>query len=477
MALITNIVNDNANYLVMATKQRTLASAISFEGKGLHTGLQVQMTVLPAEENTGIVFRRVDIEGTPVVPALCEYVSDTSRGTTIEKGEAKVSTIEHIMSALWTLGIDNAQIDINAPETPIMDGSAKEYAARILEVGSVEQSAERKYYEVTEKQVYTLPEKGVAIVLYPDDEFSVSVHVDYNSKVVGNQYAVYNPADNYAEKIAPCRTFVFLHELEPLMKMNLIKGGDLDNAIVVVENPVSDEQLNHLKSIFGKEDIAITGGYLNNQQLRANNELARHKLLDLLGDFALLGMRIKGRVWATRPGHFANTEFMKDLSRMIRRSGEKPMFKYSAKAEPLMDINKIKSLLPHRPPFLLVDRVFHMDENAIGGVKQVSMNEPFFVGHFPDEPVMPGVLIVEAMAQCCGILVLSKVEDPECYSTYFLKADGVKWKRKVVPGDTLQLECHIADFRRGICTAQCKAFVGGQLACEAVLTAQIAKNR
>ena len=477
MALITNIVNDNANYLVMATKQRTLASAISFEGKGLHTGLQVQMTVLPAEENTGIVFRRVDIEGTPVVPALCEYVSDTSRGTTIEKGEAKVSTIEHIMSALWTLGIDNAQIDINAPETPIMDGSAKEYAARILEVGSVEQSAERKYYEVTEKQVYTLPEKGVAIVLYPDDEFSVSVHVDYNSKVVGNQYAVYNPADNYAEKIAPCRTFVFLHELEPLMKMNLIKGGDLDNAIVVVENPVSDEQLNHLKSIFGKEDIAITGGYLNNQQLRANNELARHKLLDLLGDFALLGMRIKGRVWATRPGHFANTEFMKDLSRMIRRSGEKPMFKYSAKAEPLMDINKIKSLLPHRPPFLLVDRVFHMDENAIGGVKQVSMNEPFFVGHFPDEPVMPGVLIVEAMAQCCGILVLSKVEDTECYSTYFLKADGVKWKRKVVPGDTLQLECHIADFRRGICTAQCKAFVGGQLACEAVLTAQIAKNR
>lgn len=477
VALITNIVNDNANYLVMATKQRTLASAISFEGKGLHTGLQVQMTVLPAEENTGIVFRRVDIEGTPVVPALCEYVSDTSRGTTIEKGEAKVSTIEHIMSALWTLGIDNAQIDINAPETPIMDGSAKEYAARILEVGSVEQSAERKYYEVTEKQVYTLPEKGVAIVLYPDDEFSVSVHVDYNSKVVGNQYAVYNPADNYAEKIAPCRTFVFLHELEPLMKMNLIKGGDLDNAIVVVENPVSDEQLNHLKSIFGKEDIAITGGYLNNQQLRANNELARHKLLDLLGDFALLGMRIKGRVWATRPGHFANTEFMKDLSRMIRRSGEKPMFKYSAKAEPLMDINKIKSLLPHRPPFLLVDRVFHMDENAIGGVKQVSMNEPFFVGHFPDEPVMPGVLIVEAMAQCCGILVLSKVEDPECYSTYFLKADGVKWKRKVVPGDTLQLECHIADFRRGICTAECKAFVGGQLACEAVLTAQIAKNR
>lgn len=461
----------------MATKQRTLAAALSFQGKGLHTGLQVTMTVNPAEENHGITFRRVDLEGAPEVPALCEYVVDTSRGTTIEKGAAKVSTIEHILSALWTLGVDNASIDINAPETPIMDGSALEYATRITEVGTVEQNAERRYYEVTEKQVYTLPEKGVAIVLYPDDEFSVSVHVDYNSKVVGNQYATYTNVDDYTSNIAMCRTFVFLHELEPLMKMNLIKGGDLDNAIVVVENPVTDEQLDHLKSIFGKEDIRITGGYLNNQQLRANNELARHKLLDVLGDFALLGMRIKGRVWATRPGHFANTEFMKELSRAIRRSGEKPSFKYSAKNQPLLDINQIKALLPHRPPFLLVDRVFHIDENAIGGIKQVSMNEPFFVGHFPEEPVMPGVLIIEALAQCCGILVLSRVEDPECYSTYFLKADGVKWKRKVVPGDTLQLECHISDMRRGICTAEAKAFVGGQLVCEAVLTAQIVKNR
>ncbi|MBR5865781.1 MAG: bifunctional UDP-3-O-[Alistipes sp.] len=461
----------------MATKQRTLASAISFQGKGLHTGLQVTMTVNPAEENHGITFRRVDLEDAPEVPALCEYVVDTSRGTTIEKGAAKVSTIEHILSALWTLGVDNASIDINAPETPIMDGSALEYATRITEVGTVEQNAERRYYEVTEKQVYTLPEKGVAIVLYPDDEFSVSVHVDYNSKVVGNQYATYSNVDDYTSNIAMCRTFVFLHELEPLMKMNLIKGGDLDNAIVVVENAVTDEQLDHLKKIFGKEDIRITGGYLNNQQLRANNELARHKLLDVLGDFALLGMRIKGRVWATRPGHFANTEFMKDLSRAIRRSGEKPAFKYSAKNQPLMDINQIKALLPHRPPFLLVDRVFHIEENAIGGIKQVSMNEPFFVGHFPEEPVMPGVLIIEALAQCGGILVLSRVEDPESYSTYFLKADGVKWKRKVVPGDTLQLECHITDMRRGICTMEAKAFAGGQLACEAVLTAQIAKNK
>ena len=435
------------------------------------------MTVHPATDNHGIVFRRVDLEGTPTVPALCEYVTDTSRGTTIEKGEAKVSTIEHIISALWTMGVDNALIDIDGPETPIMDGSAREYVEKIQLTGRVEQKSSRKYYEVTEKQVYTIPDKGVAIIIYPDDEFTVSVHIDFNSKVVGNQYATLDMYSKYTEDIAPCRTFCFLHELEPLLKMNLIKGGDLDNAIVVVENPVSDEQLEHLKKVFNKDDIRVTGGYLNNLELRASNELARHKLLDLLGDFALLGMRIKGRVWASRPGHYANTEFMKQLLLTIRRDGEKPAFKYSPSKTPLMDINKIKSLLPHRPPFLLVDRVFHIDESAIGGIKNVSMNEPFFVGHFPEEPVMPGVLIIEALAQCCGILVLSRVENPEEYSTYFLKADGVKWKKKVVPGDTLQLECHITDMRRGICTSECKAFVAGQLACEAVLTAQIVKNR
>ena len=295
----------------MPTKQQTLRSSLSFSGKGLHTGVRVSMTVHPAEADTGIVFRRTDIEDCPEIPALCDYVVDTSRGTTIEKDGHRVSTIEHIMSALWTLGVDNARIDINGPETPIMDGSSKEYARAVLEAGLAELEAERRYYHVTEKMVYTIPEKGVAIILYPDDEFSVSLHVDYNSKVIGNQYATFNPGDDYASKIAPCRTFVFLHELEPLMKMNLIKGGDLDNAIVVVENPVPDEQLAHLKQIFGKQDIEITGGYLNNLQLRFNNELARHKLLDLLGDFALLGMRIKGRVWATRPGHFASTEFMK----------------------------------------------------------------------------------------------------------------------------------------------------------------------
>ena len=462
----------------MSSKQRTLNAPITFSGKGLHTGLAVTMTANPAPANSGISFRRVDIEGAPSVPALADYVVDTSRGTTIAKGEARVSTIEHSMSALWTLGVDNAIIDINAPETPIMDGSAREYAAKIREVGTIEQDAEREYYQVTEKMVYSIPEKGVVLVLYPNDDYSVSVHIDFNSKVIGNQFATFEPNDDYESKIAPCRTFVFLHELEPLFKMNLIKGGDLDNAIVVVENPMSDEQIEHLKKIFNKDDIRITGGYLNNLELRATNELARHKLLDLLGDFALLGRRIKGSVWATRPGHFANTEFMKQLRVTVRTEGEKPRFKYDPRKAPVYDTNQIKNILPHRYPCLLVDRIFHISEDSIAGIKNVTTNEPFFQGHFPSEPVMPGVLIVEAMAQCGGILVLSTVEDPENYSTYFLRIDNVRFKQKVVPGDTLHFEVqHIEPLRRGMATMQGKAFVGSKLVCEATIMAQIVKNK
>ena len=459
-------------------KQQTLKAPLSFSGRGLHTGLNVNMRVLPADADTGLIFRRVDLEGAPEVPALGDFVTDTSRGTTIERGAAKVSTIEHIVSALWTMGVDNAIIEVDAPETPIMDGSAREYAAGISAVGLEEQAAERKYYEVTDKIVYTIPEKGVVILIYPDDNFNVSVHVDYNSKVIGNQYATFMPEDSYQDNIASCRTFVFLHEVEPLLKANLIKGGDLDNAIVVVENPISDEELARLAKVFNKTDIQITGGYLNHLELRYTNELARHKLLDILGDFALLGVRIKGRIMATRPGHFANTETVKQMRRVMRKEGEKPRFKYDPTVAPIYDINAIRGMLPHRPPFLLVDRIFHIDEDSIAGIKNVTMNEPFFVGHFPEEPVMPGVLIVEAMAQCGGILALSAVPDPENYSTYFMKIDGVRFKRKVVPGDTLQFELRLAEpIRRGIVIMEAKAFVGGQLATEATLMAQIAKNR
>lgn len=463
----------------MADKQKTLGGQLSFSGKGLHTGAIVNMTFKPAAENNGIVFKRVDLEGAPEVPALCTYVTDTARGTTIEKGAAKVSTIEHVMSALWTLGVDNAIVEIDGPETPIMDGSAREYAAEILRVGVVEQDAPRSYYEVTEKQVYTIPEKGVAIILYPDDDFSVSVHVDYNSKVIGNQYAVFTKDTNYQRDIAPCRTFVFLHELEPLFKMNLIKGGDLDNAIVVVENPVSDEQMESLKKTFNKTDIQVTGGYLNNLQLRMSNEIATHKMLDLLGDMALLGQRIRGRVWATRPGHFANTEFMKQVSILIRKEGVKPRVKYDPRQAPLYDINTIKKILPHRYPMLLIDKVMTiMDGKFIMSIKNLTGNELFFQGHFPEEPIMPGVLIVEAMAQNCGLLVLSQVEDPTIYSTYFLKIDNVRFKHKVVPGDTLILETEANEpLRHGISTAVCRAFVGDTLVCEASIVAQIVKNK
>jgi UDP-3-O-[3-hydroxymyristoyl] N-acetylglucosamine deacetylase/3-hydroxyacyl-[acyl-carrier-protein] dehydratase len=316
------------------------------------------------------------------------------------------------------------------------------------------------------------------LAIYPNEEFSAAVHIDFNSKVIGNQYATFYPEDNYTEKIAPNRTFVFLHEIEMLAAAGLVKGGDVDNAIVIVENPVTEEQLQRLSVLFDKKDIRVTGGYLNNLELRASNEMARHKLLDLLGDFALLGMRIKGSVMATRPGHFANTEFMKQIHNSIRHEGVKPRYKYDARKAPLFDINDIKRMLPHRSPFLLVDRVYHMDDVSIAGIKQVTFNEPFFQGHFPSEPIMPGVLIVEAMAQCSALYVLSKVEDPSNYSTYFLRIDNVRFRHKIVPGDTMQIECVMAEPpRRNLTYVECKVFVGDSLACEATIVAQIVKNK
>ncbi len=459
----------------MSNKQKTLKAPITFTGRGLHTAVEVKMRVCPAEENHGIKFKRTDIENQPEIPALADFVSDTSRNTTLEKGGVKVSTVEHILAALWTMGVDNAMIEIDGPEVPIMDGSAREYAAEIDKTGLAEQEAEIKYYQVTDRISYSVEDKGVEIDMYPDDHFSVSVHIDYNSRVLGNQYSVFDSGkDSFREKIAPCRTFVFLHELEPLIQHNLIKGGDLDNAIVVVEKPASEEELDRLRKIFNKPDIKIQEGYLNNLNLRFPNEPARHKLLDVLGDFALMGVRIKGKIMATRPGHFANTETVKTLRKQMRKEGVKPMYRYNPGEEPIYDINAIRQKLPHRPPFLLVDRIFHIDDQSIAGIKNVTMNEPFFVGHFPEEPVMPGVLIVEAMAQCGGILALHGLDPDYYYNTYFLKIDNVRFKSKVVPGDTLQFELHLTEpIRRGIVVMDARAFVGDKLACEASLMAQV----
>ena len=462
----------------MSPKQQTLNAPITFQGKGLHTGLHVTMTVNPAEAGHGIKFRRIDLEAQPTIEALADFVVDTSRGTTIEKRGVRVSTIEHVMAALWGCGVDNALIDIDAPETPIMDGSAREYVEAIARTGLKEQDEERKYYSVSEKTLFEAPERGVELAVYPDDEFSINVNIDFNSKIIGNQYARLDRIGDFAEQIAPCRTFVLLHELEPLIKNNLIKGGDLDNAIVIVENKIPDEELARLSELFNKKDVQVDEGYLNNIQLRFPNEPSRHKLLDMVGDLALIGMRIRGRVVAYRPGHAANTELAKIIRRNIKRDAAKPRFHFEPDSTPVYDIKQIKGMLPHRPPFLLVDKVMHLDSENVVGIKNVTMNEPFFVGHFPNEPVMPGVLIIEAMAQCGGILALSSVPDPENYSTYFLKIDGVKFRDKVVPGDTLQFELKLAEpIRRGIVTMEAKAYVGNRFTTEATLMAQIARNK
>jgi UDP-3-O-[3-hydroxymyristoyl] N-acetylglucosamine deacetylase/3-hydroxyacyl-[acyl-carrier-protein] dehydratase len=383
------------------------------------------------------------------------------------------------MAAMYCCGIDNALVEINAPETPIMDGSSKEYAAKFQEVGLTEQNAPIEYFEINQKYTFEIAEKGVKVEILPDDKLSVNVNIDYNSKVLGNQYAVLENIEDFAKEVSSCRTFVFLHELEPLFKLNLIKGGDLDNAIVIVESPVSDEELARISNVFNKSnEIKVTNGFLNNLELRFPNECARHKLLDILGDLALIGRRIKGRVIATRPGHFANTEMAKKVRQVLRKAANRPTHKYDPAAEPVMDINQIKGMLPHRPPFLLVDKIMYLDDHSVMGIKNVTMNEPFFVGHFPSHPVMPGVLIVEAMAQCGGLLVISQLEDKGNYSTYFLKIDNVRFKHKVTPGDTLQIECELAcPVRRGIATMLCRAFVSGTLVCEAELMAQIVKNK
>jgi UDP-3-O-[3-hydroxymyristoyl] N-acetylglucosamine deacetylase / 3-hydroxyacyl-[acyl-carrier-protein] dehydratase len=464
----------------MQQNQTTLKHEIRFNGKGLHTGVDVELIICPADENTGYVFKRTDLEGEPTIDAIADNVVDTSRGTTIEHNGVRVSTIEHVMASLSGLGVDNAIIKVNGPEMPIMDGSARYFVEEIQKVGVVTQNAERGYYVIKEKLVYSDPKNGIEIAAFPDESFSIDVLIDYNSRVLGNQYAQLTDLNDFASQIAPCRTFVFFHELEFLLKNNLIKGGDLQNAIVIMEKEVPQEELDRIADLFNKPRIHVKPeGILNNVDLHFQNEPARHKLLDMVGDLALVGRRIKGKIVAKRPGHLANTELAKIIRKMARKEAMKPNIpKFDLGQPPLLDILQIRNILPHRPPFLLIDKILHMDETSITGMKNVTMNEDFFVGHFPEEPVMPGVLQIEAMAQVGGIFVLNTVPDPQNYATYFLKIDRVKFKRKVVPGDTLIFRLELLEpIRRGIANMFGQAFVGDNLVMEGEFLAQISKNK
>ena len=459
------------------SKQTTLKSSFTLSGKGLHTGLQITLTVNPAPENTGYVIKRVDLPNVPEIPALAEYVSETTRGTVLKVGEVQVSTVEHALAALYALGIDNCILEVNAPEFPILDGSSKFYVEQIENVGIEEQSKDKDYFVVTKKIVYETPDKSSSIMLLPDETFSVQTLIGYDSPVLGNQFAVLENMADFKTEVAPARTFVFVRELEPLLKMNLIKGGDLTNAIVIYDTPIAKSELQRLSELMNQPCPEVDSlGYMNTE-LVFNNEPARHKLLDVIGDLALIGKPIKGKVIAMHPGHSVNTSLAKLMRKEIKRQEILPPV-YNTDSTALLDINQIKELLPHRYPFLLVDKVVEMGSDYIVGIKNVTMNEMHFLGHFPNEPVMPGVLIIEAMAQCAGLLVLSQVEDPKNYSTYFLKIDNVKFRKKVVPGDTLVMKVvFLTDVRRGIANIKGYAFVQGKIATEAEMTAQIAKNK
>jgi UDP-3-O-[3-hydroxymyristoyl] N-acetylglucosamine deacetylase/3-hydroxyacyl-[acyl-carrier-protein] dehydratase len=462
----------------MLVKQQTLQKPVSIKGKGLHTGVEAELTICPASVNHGYKFKRLDLEGQPVISAIADNVVDASRGTSIEENGVRVCTVEHVLAALWGMGVDNAMIEINGPEMPIMDGSSAPFVKLIKEAGIIELDAVRKYFEVKERIVYADKARGVEIAIYPDDHFSIDVMIDYKSRTLGHQYAMLSDMDDFETEIAPCRTFVFLHELEQLLQHNLIKGGALDNAIVIVDKPVDQPELDRLAELFNMPKIHVKPeGILNNLELRFSNEPARHKLLDLIGDFALVGKQIKGRIVAIRPGHAANNQMARQLRQIIKKEMTKASIpKYDPAKPPILNIEQIKNTLPHRPPFLLVDKIVSMTDTTVVGVKNVTINEPFFVGHFPGQAVMPGVLIVEAMAQVGGILVLGTVPDPENYLTFFLKIDKVKFRKMVVPGDTLVTRMElVGEIRRGIATMMAQSYVGETLVTEAELTAQIVK--
>lgn len=459
-------------------KQQTIKSAFTVRGKGLHSGLDITATFKPAPDNFGYKFSRVDLEGAPVVEALAENVVDTTRGTVLGKQDVKVSTVEHSLAALYAAGVDNCLIEVNAPEMPILDGSAIVYVNEIARVGLEEQKAEKDFYIIKQKTSLRDPETGSTITIYPDENFSVEVMVEYNSPVIPNQFAVLDELAEFGTEVASARTFVFVRELQPLLAHGLIKGGDLDNAIVIYDKKASEEEINALCDLLNVPHRRLDRlGYINDTPLKWDNEPARHKLMDVIGDMALIGRPLKGRVVAVRPGHTINNKFTRMLRKEVKHTEiQSPV--YDPNKAPLIDINSVRNLLPHRYPFLMIDKIIEMDTKHAVAVKNVTVNEPFFQGHFPQEPVMPGVLIVEAMAQTAGVLVLNTVEEPERYSTYFMKIDNVKFRQKVVPGNTLLFHVSLmTEIRRGCAVVKGYAFVGEKIVAEAEFMAQIIKNK
>ena len=459
-------------------KQTTLGGSFSLFGKGLHTGLSLTVTFNPAPENTGYKIQRIDLEGQPIIEAIADNVVETKRGTVLQKGEARVSTVEHGMSALYALGIDNCLIQVNGPEFPILNGAADMYVEKIESVGIIEQNAPKDYYIIRKKIEVRDDETGSVITILPDNDFSITAMCSFHSQFVNSQFATLDNIKNYTNEIAPARTFVFVQDILPLLEANLIKGGDLDNAIVIYARQLEQNKLDKLADLLKVPHMDATKiGYIQHRPLQWDNECTRHKLLDIIGDMALIGKPIKGRIIATRPGHTINNKFARLIRKEIRKHEiQAPI--YDPNDEALMDNIRIRQLLPHRYPRQLVDKVVAMGATSIVGVKNVTANEPFFQGHFPEEPVMPGVLQIEAMAQCGGLLILSQLEEPERWSTYFLKIDDVKFRHKVIPGDTLLFKVELLHpLRHGISTMKGYVFVGDHIVSEATFTAQIIKNK